>query len=615
MNKMLKNLIASTAVAVVLAACGGGGGSAGTSPFGSGGASSGCTAAASSPAASAPSSCVTAASLTLSLDTASIQNTGSAKVKATATATTSSGQVLTGIPISFTADNGATFTQSSSTTAADGTSVATVSIGADPSNRIVTVTATSGTLTATGVFAVTGSTLTATGAAVVAPGSTGNQVIFRLTNANGTGVANQGISVTAGVLGTTAATTDVNGNYTYTYTAPAAAGALDIIGTAGGVSKTLTALVQTGSGGIAPADATLLFAASSSASVSANPSVVSTNSAATNNRTEIRALFVGPGNVSIPRVRVRFDLNGDINNIGGTFSTGTGVIYSDASGTATTAYIPGAKASPTNGVTIRACYDANDFAATACPHQTTATITVVSDPLSVTIGSNGLIVIPTANLTYQRKFVVLVVDASGSAKANVNVVPSIDLLRYWKGYYTTPGAWTQHLNAGGCINEDGNRNGVLETNEDINHSAAIEPRKSDVAVSIDNSGKTDANGSVTVTIEYPQNVGSWAEVKILVSATGVSGTEGRATWTEILPVPTSAITPTAAPPFIFSPYGVVYTAMDPTTFVSGAAGNNPDYPGYPKIGTDGTGATAKFPDGTLIRSTTLPITDPCRNPY
>ena len=339
MNKLLKILTTMAAVVGVVA-CGGGGGSAGTSPFGNGTAT--CT---STPASGASTTCPTAANLTLALDTSSIQNTGAATVKATATATTTSGQALAGIPVSFTVDNGATFTQSSTKTAADGTLVATVLTGADPSNRLITVTATSGSLVVARTFVITGSVLTATGSAIVAPSSANNKVIFRLTNANGTGVANQAITVDAGVLGVTTAATDVNGNYTYNYTAPASAGPLDIIGTAGGVSKTLTVLVQSGSGGIAPAVGPI-----NSASVSANPSVVSTNSASTNNRTEIRALFIGPGNAAVPRVRVRFDLNGDVNNIGGTFSTGTGVIYSDANGVASTAYIPGSKASPTNGV-------------------------------------------------------------------------------------------------------------------------------------------------------------------------------------------------------------------------------------------------------------------------
>jgi len=585
MNKLLKILTTMAAVAIT-AACGGGGADAGTSPFGAGGSS----ACASSGASAASGGCVIASNLTLVLDTASIQNTGAATVKATATATTSAGQALTGIPVSFAVDNGATFTQSSATTAADGTSVATVSTGADPSNRLITVTATSGSLTASGTFAVTGSVLTATGSAVVAPSSANNQIIFRLTNANGAGIANQPISVAAGALGTISGTTDVNGNYIYTYTAPASAGSLDIVATAGGVSKTLTVLVQSGAGSISPAVGPI-----SSASVSANPSVVSTNSAATNNRTEIRALFVGSGNAAVPRVRVRFDLNGDPNNIGGSFSTGTSVIYSDASGIASTAYVPGAKASPTNGVTIRACYDVNDFAASACPNQTTATITVASDPLSVTIGSNDKVAAGAADLTYIRKFVVLVVDASGKAKANVDIIPSIDLDTYWKGYYTRSTAWDRNANAGGCANEDINRNGVLQIVEDINHSAAIEPRKSDVAVSIVGTGKTDDSGLAIVQIEYPQNIATWARVKILVSATGVSGTEGRATWTEVLPAPATAFTQQSAPAFIDSPYGTVYFAENPTAPPTGFA------------------AHTTFPDGTPIPNAI--ITDPCKNPF
>ena len=136
---------------ICVASCGGGGGSAGTSPFGSGGRPPlpGCLSA----RFRRPTSCATAANLTLLLDTASIQNTGASTVKATATATTASGQALTGIP-----------SPSRSTTARPSPSrlrtrrrptdqsVATVSIGADPSNRLITVTATSGSLSVTKTF-------------------------------------------------------------------------------------------------------------------------------------------------------------------------------------------------------------------------------------------------------------------------------------------------------------------------------------------------------------------------------------------------------------------------------------------------------------------------------
>lgn len=617
--KKLLTFIAAFYVAAFIAACGGG--NAGTPLLGGGGGGGGCTPASSASGTGGGSGCPTASALTLNLDTSSIQNSGAQTVKATATATTSTGQTLAGIPVTFAVDQNATFTVSGTTTAADGTVVATVGMGSDPSNRIITVTATSGSLSATKSFAVTGSVLTATGSAVVAPGSN-NQIIFRLTNANAVGIAGQPISIDAGPLGTTSATTDANGNYTYSYTAPASPVSLDVKGSAGGVSKTLTVLVQSGAGGIPPADATLLFDPRSSASVSANPSVVSTNTASTDNRTEIRALFVGPGNAAIPRVRVRFDLNGDPNNIGGTFSTGASVIYSDANGVATTAYIPAAKSSPTNGVTIRACYDADDFAATACPHQTTVSVTVVADALSVTIGSNGKVVVPPADLTYKRLFVVLVVDASGQPKANVDLAASIDLDRYWKGFYTTPGGWITFRNIAGCINEDLNRNGVLEAVEDINHSGAIEPRKSDIAVSILGTGKTDASGLATLQIEYPQNIATWTRVTILVSATGISGTEGRATWTEVLPAPVTAFQGVGDPPFIKSPYGVAYFPMDPTTFkvspppaplpfidpptntVQLQAGGAFFFSDFPKT---------VFPDGTPI----VPgiITDPCKNPF
>ena len=544
MNKLLKILMTMAAAAIV-SACGDSGPDAGTPIFGTG--SGSCSATSASAASGAAGSCATASNLTLQLDTASILNTGVAKVKATATATTAAGQTLTGIPVSFSVDNGATFTQSATSTAADGTVVATVSIGADPSNRIITVTATSGSLTANRVFAVTGATLTGTRLpAVVTPGSAGNRVDFRLIDANGQPMVGQAISVTAGSLGTTTGTTGINGDYSYVYTAPAAVGNLDVVATAGGVSNTQSVIVQSSAGSIPPVTAAIL-----SASVSANPSVVSTNTAVTSNRTELRALFVGALNAPIANVRVRFDLNGDPTSVGGTFSTGSNLVYSDSSGIATSAYIPGTKSSPTNGVTIRACYDKVDFAATACPNSTMVTITVVSDPLSVTIGSNAEILVGASNLTYKRQFVILVVDASGRAKANVDIIPSIDLDTFYKGQYTHPGSsWVRVHPDLACPNEDVNRNGVLEAGEDINNNGTLEPRKSDVAVTILGTGKTDDSGTAIVQIEYPQNVASWVRVNILVAATGISGTEGRATWTEVLPVPASAITAQTPPPFI-----------------------------------------------------------------
>ncbi len=569
-----------------LAACGGGGGDAGTSPFGN---AASCNSSSASTAASGASgACLTAANLSLQLSSTSILNSGAATVTATATATTATGQALNGIPVAFSVDGGGTFTQTSAVTDANGRASAVVSIGADPSNRIIKVTATNGSLSRDAVFAVTGATLTGTPVpAIVVPGSTNNKVDFRLVDANGAAMVGQKITVTASSLPAVDGTTGVNGDYSYVYTAPATSGTLDITAAAGGVTNTQTVIVQAaGNNTVPPAtDSSGNPAVISSASVSANPSVVSTNTATTNNRTEIRALFVGPNNAPLRNVRVKFDLAGDTNNIGGTFSTGANVVYSDVNGIATTAYIPGTRSSPTNGVTIRACFGSVDF--TGCTTAASTTITVASDPLSVTIGSNNQILVPTANLTYRRQYVVLVVDASGRAKANVDIVPSIDLPIYFKGRYvhgaswfvgtvvSPPGTVPPVLSAGdpfACLNEDINRNGVLESTEDLNHSGSIEPRKSDATITILGNGKTDDNGSAIVQVEYPQNVASWLQVKILVSATGVSGTEGRAIWTEILPVPTDTLTATSTPPYATSPYGVATAVADVAVFPDGTAG-------------------------------------------
>ena len=73
-------------------------------------------------------------------------------------------------------------------------------------------------------------------------------------------------------------------------------------------------------------------------------------------------------------------------------------------------------------------------------------------------------------------------------------------------------------------------------------------------------------------------------LQILVSATGIACTDGRATWTEVLPVPAAALTATSSPPFQRSPYGVV---------------------------TGLTTAVQTAPDGTV-----QPVgTPPCQNPY
>lgn len=540
---MIRRFLGSVgaALALLVAGCGGGGGSSGDCGFGDCTGSGGGTA--------------VVADLILTLDTQSVTNSGSEVVTATITAVDSSRVVVSGATVGVAVDANALVTASSSSTGTDGKVTATVAIGADRSNRIITLTATSGSLTKTASISVTGSRIGASLATTVEPGSTGNTIRYRVLDVNSNPLVGQAIAVSApGLVGATGVTS-ANGDFDFVYTAPSTSGALVITATSVGVTDVQTVQVQAAGGGVPVANGPV-----SSASVSANPKTVASNTAgSTTNQTQIRALFQAAGNVPIQNVRVRFDLNGDPNSVGGTISSGTRQLYSTADGVVTTSYIPGTRSSPTDGVSVRACWDYADFAAGTCPNATTVKLTVTAEPISVTLGTNELIIEGETQLTYIKQFVVMVVDSAGVAQANVTISPLLDLTEFRKGSWVVSGTKWAYSPVAFCTNEDTNRNGVLDSSpvrEDRNGNSVLEPRKADVSVRMVNGSQTDAGGMAILQIEYPKNVASWDVYKLTVSATGVTGTEGVASFTDLLSVPASAVnSTTSSPAFQTSPYG------------------------------------------------------------
>jgi hypothetical protein len=537
----------------------------------------------------------TAADLSLALSAASLANNGSSAITATVTAVDANRNALADIPVTVSVNNNAVATVSGPVTDDKGVVTAAIGIGADRANRTVTVTATSGGLSRTASFQVVGAALTSTPLpAVIAPGANG-QVDFRLVDGNSNPMSGQSIVINGVNAVEVTGTTDSNGNYSYAYTAPAAGGSLDIRATAGGVSVTQAVLVQSGTGTIPPASVPGVpgVAVVQSASLAASPSVVSVNTGSTSNRSELRALFLGAGNAAVKNVRVRFDLAGDVNSIGGSLTSGTNVVYSDTNGIATTAYVPGSRFSPTDGLTVRACWSENDFPAGTCPKSATATLTVVSEALSVSIGTDALIEV--FGQSYVKRYVVQVVDSSGLAKAGVQISPSIDLLQYFKGAWEPEGTtkWVQRVpldpsgtgqdpdGNGTCDNEDLNRNGVLQVYpkdtfadpkpsrdqiEDANNTGFLEPRKADVAISFVGESSTNSDGQVVLKITYPQSIASWVSFNIQVAASGVAGTEGRTNYSGVLPVLAEAITDVKkAPAFSIGPYGVYASPTVATT--------------------------------------------------
>ena len=531
---------------VSLTSCGGGGSNAGSSGFTSAG---GTTTAAS------------AADLIVSASAAQLPNLASASVTVTVTAVDSNRVVVANVPVQLAADNDAVIAQSATTTDASGKLSGTVSVGANRANRVITVTAKTGSLSKTLTVEVVGAAVSSTLVpAVVSPGATG-QVQYRVSDQAGSAMSNQAVQVSATGLtpATATGTTDGNGAYVFSYTAPTTAGSYQILTTIDGVTDTQTVSVQ------ATSTVPAAVGPVSSASVSANPSVVGVNAtgAATTNRAEIRALFVGAGNVAIPNVRVRLTLP-DPNAVGGSFSTGSSILYSDANGVVTSAYIPGTRSSPTDGVIVRACYGLTDTDPNLvnCTTYADVKLTVTSQPLGVSVGTNGLVIVN--NLTYTKQFVVTVVDSAGNAMSGVPLSVSLDLRNYYKGQYTVSGSSWSKVSNTQCANEDTNRNGVLDSGEDINGDGKLEPGIADAQVQLLNP-TTGSDGTAVVQVTYAQSFGSWIDVLLTVSASGVSGTEGRASYLlQPVPVPSTTLTTTSSSPaFQVSPYGVASSCSNP----------------------------------------------------
>jgi hypothetical protein len=409
---------------------------------------------------------------------------------------------------------------------------------------------------------VVGTTITAVLIpAVVAP-TTAGQVQYHVVDRAGNAMANQAVQVIAPGFtpGEATGSTGSNGDFTFSYTSAATTGSYTVTASIAGATDVQAVQVQPGS------TVPVVTAPITASSVSANPSVVAVNVAgASTNRSEIRALFLSDNNAPLKNVRARFDLNGDPNSIGGTFTTGGGTLYSDANGVVTTAYVPGTRSSPTDGVTVRVCYGVSDTDPNLlnCLTSKLVTLTVTAEPLGVSIGTDALI--DTSDpLTYVKKFVITVSDAAGVAKPDVNLAASLDLPNYRKGFYTiVSGKWVKAASLT-CANEDANRNGVLESGEDINGDGQLWPRKPDVIVSLLQS-KTGVDGTAVLQIRYARDHGSWVDALITVSASGVAGSEGRANYL-VAPVPVDAASINniaASPAFQVSPYGVGTACTDP----------------------------------------------------
>ncbi len=226
MQTLLRRLFVLVALAT-LAACGGGSGSTtppfgGTPPGGGNGGNGGGT----------PTP--TAADIDLQLSSATIFNSGEATVTATVTALDANRNAVAGVPVTLSADSGAVVTIAGtigSVTDASGRVTATIAVGADRSNRTITVTASASGVTRSAALQVvdapTGTVPTSIEviASATTVGTGGDAVTVRafVKDANNNALPNAPVAFRAstGTLSAVTTTTDAAGVATAQFAAGA----------------------------------------------------------------------------------------------------------------------------------------------------------------------------------------------------------------------------------------------------------------------------------------------------------------------------------------------------------------------------------------------------------
>ena len=231
----------------------------------------------------------------------------------------------------------------------------------------------------------------------------------------------------------------------------------------------------------------------------------------------------------------------------------------DSQGRASTTYTASGTASASNGVTITATVQDTPTV------QNSVALTVAAREVFVSIGTGNEIFEPDS-ATYRKEYTVIVTDVQGNGVDGATVQLSVLSERYFKGTRSfPPGAtcWsTTYTVAGGCLDEDLDRNGildgaedgvvacngVLDPGEDLNQNGVLDfgddtnqscrVEAGNIAtVSVQGVGggtmTTDENGRGLVDILYPQEFASWVEVT-LEATVNVQGTEFAESLTFIL---------------------------------------------------------------------------------
>jgi hypothetical protein len=562
--KLIK-FFALMALVSLVSACGGGGGSPGTTSSGgttSGGTNTGTTTRTTTVA-------TTIADYIFELDKSSIKNSGTDSVVLSVTTLDAARNIVSGVPVSVAVDAGGVFLPASAAvTDASGKFNGRITAGGDKTDRIINATVTVNGIKKTVTFGVTGSQISVTPVpAVPKPGETVTLNIKVEDSAN-IGIPNIPVQLSGSAGFTGSSRTDLAGNLSVTSTAPAAGTYLAVVSASGvSISSPIRVVTPGGTSTSIPA----AIGDFSGANLLANPASIAPNLVgSTLKRSVLTAKFIRSDNSTIENMRVRFEIVAPFLGANEFISIGDAFAYSNSSGVATADYVSGQRTSPTNGVTIRMCFDYVDFLKTECPNSRISTLTVNSQPLDISIGDFNKLEVGLGGIAYVQKFLIQVADASGNAVPDAVVSMSVDITHFGKGPFNSAsgatatyqftrdipptanglkygdtfstGTYTSSIDPKvvglrvWCVNEDINRNGFKDGGEDINLNGLLEPSKSEVVLSYVNGNKTDANGQMLIQVSYPQNMGTWLAytLKATTSVVGSQGSKERPFTTNVL---------------------------------------------------------------------------------
>jgi hypothetical protein len=552
-----------------------------------------------------------AASLAIGVSGSSVPSDDSSDVTVTASVLDSSNAAIEGAVVRFSTTSGA-LSAASATTDASGNAEITFRSGlVDKSNRIATITATIGTLTAQVPVQITGTNVSVVQESTTLSSSTPSNLEVFVTDAGGSPIYNAevvisldvftstgtvslspssgftgldgslNVAVTGAASGT--AVLDVNAagaftSCTYTVettgsnilqiTAPTdeeasqgleigdtltvtvsdpdrgevvlsttlgtlnGSSAVTLDASSGTASATLTATAaglatiqayNTDAPGVTDSISVAMFAPASSAdqiSIQASSTVVALSTAELKNSVELTARVTDASGNPVGNAPVVFSM---ANAPGGGEKLAPSLVFSDASGYAVTIFTSGSLSTSGNGLTVTA---------------ELLDVPGISDAIDIIIGGTSGSVAIAASTTlfsingdtaYRVPVSVLVSDSNGSP-----VPGAVVTINLWPRYY-----WVGNCVYGTCdvdderyINEDINKNQVLDAGEDTNLDGELTPSRSSAGI-MPATIVTDANGVGTFDWIYGKDYAKFITAEIKAS-TMVLGSETTSTVLKIL---------------------------------------------------------------------------------